>query len=208
MKTACYNVPVSRNGAEPAPRWLSHYIITVRVAYFVMYTFDWPQFYTSMHLAQAHGSCKSLCACNFLSCLTFCWSASSFDKQVDSVKEHLTRTCCHCLFVAWLHLKYCCDSDSTKAATIQQGSHVVGQNAAPHCRIPRKGSELSFFWISHCQLCELWRPEFGSLRCLLERASQRWNPELHSRSYNRNTCPRPARSSTSPCWMRSPEKKE
>ena len=26
----------------------------------------------------------------FLSCLTFCWSASSFDKQVDSVKEHLT----------------------------------------------------------------------------------------------------------------------
>ena len=22
MKTACHNVPVSRNGAEPAPRWL------------------------------------------------------------------------------------------------------------------------------------------------------------------------------------------
>ena len=30
--TTPYKVPVSRNGAEPAPRWLSHYIIIVRVA--------------------------------------------------------------------------------------------------------------------------------------------------------------------------------
>ena len=69
-------------------------------------------------------------------------------------------------------------------------SHVVGQNAAPHCRIPGKGSELYFFfWISHCQLCELWRPGGNIQRCLLERASQRWNPELRSqsRSYNRDT---------------------
>ena len=29
MKTACDNLPVSRNGAEPAPRWLSHYIIAI-----------------------------------------------------------------------------------------------------------------------------------------------------------------------------------
>ena len=42
--------------------------------------------------------------------------------------------------------------------------HFVGQNAAPHCRIPGKGSELfPPLWISHCQLCELWRPELGSL---------------------------------------------
>ena len=47
MKTACYSVPVSRNGVEPAPRWLSHYILTVRVAYFVAYTLDWPQFHAS-----------------------------------------------------------------------------------------------------------------------------------------------------------------
>ena len=39
-----------------------------------------------------HQHCKSLCAWNFPSCLTFCWRASSFDKQVDSVKEHLTQT--------------------------------------------------------------------------------------------------------------------
>ena len=44
-----------------------------------------------------------------------------------------------------LHLKCCCDSDSTKVAIIQQGSHVVGQNTAPYCRIPGKGSELFFF---------------------------------------------------------------
>ena len=82
----------------------------------------------------------------------------------------------HCLFVAWLwvYLKCCCDSDSTKVATIQQGSHVVGQNAAPHCRVPGKGSELFFFcWISHCQLCELRRPGFGSLRSAMSvRAGQ------------------------------------
>ena len=30
MKTACYNVSVSRNSAEPAPRWPSHCIIRAR----------------------------------------------------------------------------------------------------------------------------------------------------------------------------------
>ena len=47
-------------------------------------------------------TCKSLCAWKFLSCLTPCWSASSFDKQVDSVKEHLTRTQTDSLFVCGL----------------------------------------------------------------------------------------------------------
>ena len=92
-----------------------------------------------------------------------CWSTSSFDWQVDSVKEHLTRTQtdvrCHSLFVAWLHLKCYCDSDSTKVATIQQGSDFVCQNAAPG--FPEKALNLFFFffsfWISHCQLCELWK---------------------------------------------------
>ena len=151
MKTACYNVQVSRNGAEPEPRWLSRYIITVRIAYFVAYTrltsqmtvvvetsqgkpllssiipplfsrfslclsispflslslshfhvllvskvevCDFSKLYSSFYIDQItappiwHKHCTSLCAWNFLSCLTFCWSASSLEKQVDSVKEH------------------------------------------------------------------------------------------------------------------------
>ena len=44
-----------------------------------------------------------------------------------------------------------------------------------------------FFWISHCQLCELWRPGGNIQRCLREQVSQRWNPEVRSRSYNRDT---------------------
>ena len=132
-------------------------------------------------------TCKSLCAWNFLSCLTFCWSASSFDKQVDSVKEHLTRTQTDSLFVCglvtskmllWFGLyKSCRRSTATSLA----------KNAAPHCRIPGKGSEFFFFWISHCQLCELWRPGGNIQRCLREQVSQRWNPEVRSRSYNRDT---------------------
>ena len=91
MKTARNYVPVSRNDAEPAPRWLSHYIITVRVVYFVAYTLDWPQLHVSMHW---HKHCLFALE---TSCPVFFFvfvveNASSFDKQVDSVEEHLTRT--------------------------------------------------------------------------------------------------------------------
>ena len=37
LKTAFYNLPVSRNGAQPALRWLFHYIINVCAAYLVAY---------------------------------------------------------------------------------------------------------------------------------------------------------------------------
>ena len=41
----------------------------------------------------------------------------------------------------------------TTVATIQQGSHVIGQNAASHCRIPGKGSELFFSFESATASC-------------------------------------------------------
>ena len=132
-------------------------------------------------------TCKSLCAWNFLSCLIFCWSASSFDKQVDSVKEHLTRTQTDSLFVCglltskmlvWFGLyKSCHRSTATSLAKTQ----------VPIAGSPEKALNFFFFWISHCQLCELWRPGGNIQRCLREQVSQRWNPELRSRSYNRDT---------------------
>ena len=132
-------------------------------------------------------TCKSLCAWNFLSCLTFCWSASSFDKQVDSVKEHLTRTQTDSLFVCglvtskmllWFGLyKSCHHSTATSLAKTQ----------LPIAGSPEKALNFFFFWISHCQLCELWRPGGNIQRCLREQVSQRWNPEVRSRSYNRDT---------------------
>ena len=75
-------------------------------------------------------------------------------------------------------------ADSTKVATIQQPRP---KRSFP-LQDPRKRLwTFFFFWISHSQLCELWRPGGNFQRCLLERASQRWNPELRSRSYNRDT---------------------
>ena len=35
LETACNNIPVSRNGAQPAPRLLFHFIFTACVAYLV-----------------------------------------------------------------------------------------------------------------------------------------------------------------------------
>ena len=81
MKTACSNVPVSRNGAEPAPRWLSYYIITVRVAYFVAYT----RLTTAQRIWHKHY--QSLCAWNFLSCLTFCWSEVFSPEEAKLAKR-------------------------------------------------------------------------------------------------------------------------
>ena len=152
-------------------------------------------------------TCKSLCAWKFLSCLTLCWSASSFDKQVDSVKEHLTRTQTDSLFVCglvtskmllWFGLYKSCHR------------HAVGQNAAPHCRIPGKGSEFFFLWISHCQLCELletwWQHSAMSAGAGWSALEPRGSFSILQSWHGR--CPRPARSSNSACWTRSPEKKE
>ena len=76
----------------------------------------------------------------------------------------------------------------------ESGHHSTATSAKTQLHIagsPEKASELFFFcfWISHCQLCELPRPGFGGniQRCLLERTSQRWNPELRSRSHNGST---------------------
>ena len=104
-------------------------------------------------------------------------------RALDPHTDWLTR--CHCLFVAWLHLKCYRDSDSTKVATIQQPRRWPKRNSP--LQDPRKRLWIFFFWISHCQLCELWRPGGNIQRCLREQVSQRWNPEVRSRSYNRDT---------------------
>ena len=91
----------------------------------------------------------------------------------------------HCLFVAWLHLKCYRDSDSTKVATVQQPRRWPKRSSP--LQDPRKRLWFFFFWISHCQLCELLRPGGNIQRCLREQVSQRWNPEVRSRSYNRDT---------------------
>ena len=68
-------------------------------------------------------------------------------------------------------------------------------NAAPHCRIPVKGSEL-FFSLLNQPLSAVWALDFGgnihawqhsAMYAPVERASQCWNPKLRSRSHNRNT---------------------
>ena len=184
MKIACYNVPVSRNGAEPALRWLSHYIITICVAYFVAYTLDWPQLHASGTSTASLWRLKLPVLSYILLKRKFMRQASrqcqrAFDPHTE------WRTGCHSLCVTWLHLKCCCDSDSTKVAT----SHVVCQNAAPHCTIPRKSSD--FFPFESATASCVGSGDLNLVtyiqQSLLEQASQRWNPELRSRSHNRNT---------------------
>ena len=105
-------------------------------------------------------------------------------RALDPHTDWLTR--CHCLFVAWLHRKCYCDSDSTLEKLPPFNSHVVGQNAAPHCRIP--GKALNFFFLLNQPLPAVWALEtWWQQRCLREQVSQRWNPEVRSRSYNRDT---------------------
>ena len=150
-KTACHNVPVSRNGAEPAPGRLSHYIITLHVAYFVAYTLD---DHSSTHrcILHKHCKCKSLCAWNFLSCLTCILLKRKFIPQasrqcqraLDPNTDWPTR--CHCLFVACLHLKCYCDSDSTKVATIQQPRRWPKRSSPLHD--PRKRLWIFFFLLN------------------------------------------------------------
>ena len=147
-----------------------------------------------MHLAHALQLqiCKSLCAWNFLSCLTCILLKRKFIPQASrqcqrALDPHTDwPTPCYCLFVACLHLKCYCDSDSTKVATIQQPRRWPKRSSP--LQDPRKRLWICFFfWISHCQLCELWRPGGNIQRCLREQVSPRWNPEVRSRSYSRDT---------------------
>ena len=132
---------------------------------FVAYTLDWPQLHASMHLAQASD-------CNLvqvslrlkLPVLSYILLKRKFvrHKQVDSVKEHLTRTQtdswvtrCHCLFVAWLHLKCYCDSDSTKVATIQQPRRWPKRSSP--LQDPRK--RLWIFFLLNQPLPAVWALE-------------------------------------------------
>ena len=166
-------------------------------------------YHSSTHrcILHKHCKCKSLCAWNFLSCLTCILLKRKFIPQASKqCQRALDRTRCHCLFVACLHLKCYCDSDSTKVATIQQPRRWPKRSSP--LQDPRKRLWIFFFfWISHCQRCELWRPGGNIQRCLREQVSQRWNPEVRSRSA-------PALSSSSAqfkfriCWTRSPENKE
>ena len=154
-------------------------------------------------------TCKSLCAWNFLSCLTFCWSASSFDKQVDSVKEHLTRTQTDSFFVCglvtskmllWFGLYKSCHSFN---------SHGWPKRSSPLQDSPEKA--LIFFsfgsatasCVSSWDLVATFSDVCGSR---LVSAGTRGSFSI-LQSWHRR-CPRPARSSTSACWMRSPDKKE
>ena len=105
-------------------------------------------------------------------------------RALDPHTDWLTR--CHCLFVAWLHLKCYCDTDSTKVATIQQ-PRCCTKRSSTIAGSPEKALNFFFFWISHCQVCEIWRPGGNIQRCLREQVSQRWYPEVRSRSYNRDT---------------------
>ena len=112
---------------------------------------------TSTHRCIWHKHCTSLCAWNFLSALSYIyWSASSFDKQVDSVKEHLTRTQTDahavtvCLWpgystskmLLWLGLNKSCHH-STATSLAQTQLHNAGS--------PEKALNFFFFcfWISH-----------------------------------------------------------
>ena len=128
--------------------------------------------------------------------LKLCWSASSFDLQVNLVKGRLTRTrtdqdavtCCLWPVtpkrLLWLAPK------KKVTATIQQGSDV-GQNAPPHCRIPGMVSELfSFFFWTDTASCVSSR-DLNLVAyihwCLLESASQLWKHEVCSWSEYSNT---------------------
>ena len=97
-----------------------------------------------------------------------------------------------------------------------------GRFFEPWRRWPKRSSPLqdprerlwtffSFFWISHCQLCELWRPgNTLSDVCwsgLVSAGTPSFVLRVDPTTVTRR-CPRPARSSTSACWTRSPEKKE
>ena len=137
-----------------------------------------------------HKHCKCPCAWNFLSCLTFCWSASSFNKQVYSVKEYLTRTQTDahvvtvCLWTGYVK--------NVAVTRTQQNLPPFNKTATSLAKtqlliLGSPGKALNFFflfWISHCQLrCELWRPEFGSLYSAMsvgadQSADQRRNPQL------------------------------
>ena len=77
-----------------------------------------------------------------------------------------------------------------KLPPFNQAATSLAKTQLPIAGSPEKALNFFFFfWFSHCQLCELWRPGGNIQRCLLERASQRRNPELRSqsRSYNRDT---------------------
>ena len=120
MKTACYNVPVSRNGAEPAPRWLFHYIITESLSGLHTLSRTPSIDHSSTHLAQAlqvSFRLKLPVLSYILLKRKFIRQASrQFQRPLDPHTDWPTR--CHSLLVAWLHLKCYCDSDSPKRQTL------------------------------------------------------------------------------------------
>ena len=127
-------------------------------------------------------------------------------RALDPHTDWLTR--CHCLFVAWLHLKCYCDSDSTKVATIQQPRRW------PKTQLPIAGSPdkaLIFFFLLNQPLPAVWALEtcrVATFRCLREQVSPALEPRGSFsilQSWHRR-CPHQAHSSA--CWTRSPEKKE
>ena len=169
--------------------------------------------HSSTHRCILHKHSKSLCAWNFLSCLTFCQSASSFDKQVDSVKEHFkwpAHRLAHTLslfvcglvtskMLLWFGLyKSCHHSTATSLAKTQlpiAGSPEKALNffsfesATASC-VSSGDLVATFSDVCGSRLVSAGTPRFSILQ------SWHWR------------CPRPARSSNSVCWTRSPEKKE
>ena len=63
-------------------------------------------------------------------------------RALDPHTDWPTR--CHCLFVAWLHRKCYCDSDSTKVATIQQPRRWPKRSSP--LQDPRRRLRTSFFF--------------------------------------------------------------
>ena len=123
-------------------------------------TLDWPQLHASMHLAQALQLVQVSLRLK-LPVLSYILLKRKFIRQasrqcqraLDPHTDWLTR--CHCLFVAWLHLKCYCDSDSTKIATIQQ-PRPWPKRSSP-LQDPRK--RLWFFFLLNQPLAAVWALE-------------------------------------------------